>query len=502
MRVEGIPHARLGNKGIDGDMIRGPLTATDSLPWPGRLVRASTGAPREWRAASLGVAACLTVVLHGSVGAAQYLLASRGGLAVGTALYYTAIAALVVCYALIIRLVAEVPSRREWIVIAGVPLAIQIGWLIVHPILSTDVYSYLVDAALAYAGLSPYEHASREVAGTDLGRHLVEYGWRPKAVVPPYGPVWINVVSVVGPFVGNLPVAVRLIKLIAIAAAALAAFIIFRVAPAGARTRAFAAFWWNPVVIIECGGEGHNDAVMVAAVLLALWCLRRHALNAAALALTAAALTKWVPLFFGPACLAYAWRNRLLTRRGVLSGAAIAIAVTCMAYWRVWAGAHTFGGIGTIGGPRFVASLTGSLVRPLANHHEILFLLRASAASVFVVATIYMTARTRTYADVVRACTVIALTFVLLAAPLYWPWYVVMPIALLAVGGDVQTIIVLTMTSRMVAPLNLLRVHGAFSTSTEVWLTTVVALWLPLAWLAWREVDRRSQATDAEYLLD
>ena len=45
-------------------------------------------------------------------------------------------------------------------------------------------------------------------------------------------------------------------------------------------------------------------------------------------------------------------------------------------------------------------------------------------------------------------------------------------------------------------------VNCAFSTSTEVWLTTVVALWLPLAWLVWRAVDRRGQATGAEYLLD
>jgi len=118
------------------------------------------------------------------------------------------------------------------------------------------------------------------------------------------------------------------------------------------------------------------------------------------------------------------------------------------------------------------------------------------------VVTIDMAARTRTHGDVIRAWTVIALTFVLLAAPLYWPWYVVMPIALLAVTGDLQTIIVLTVTSRMVAPLNLLRLRGAFSTSTEVWLTTVVALWLPLAWLVWRAVDRRGQATGAEYLLD
>ena len=48
-------------------------------------------------------------------------------------------------------------------------------------------------------------------------------------------------------------------------------------------------------------------------------------------------------------------------------------------------------------------------------------------------------------------------------------------------SGDVHTIVV-TATSPIVAPLNILRLRGASSTSTEVWLTTVVALWVPLAW--------------------
>jgi hypothetical protein len=68
---------------------------------------------------------------------------------------------------------------------------------------------------------------------------------------------------------------------------------------------------------------------------------------------------------------------------------------------------------------------------------------------------------------------------------LYWPWYVVMPIAPLALAGDVPLIIVLTATSRIVAPLNLLRLRGVFSLTTEIGLTTVIALWLPLAYIAW-----------------
>jgi hypothetical protein len=39
-----------------------------------------------------------------------------------------------------------------------------------------------------------------------------------------------------------------------------------------------------------------------------------------------------------------------------------------------------------------------------------------------------------------------------------------------------------------VAPLNLVRVRGGVSLTTEVWLTTVIALCLPLAYIAWLSV--------------
>jgi hypothetical protein len=83
----------------------------------------------------------------------------------------------------------------------------------------------------------------------------------------------------------------------------------------------------------------------------------------------------------------------------------------------------------------------------------------------------------------------------LAAAPVYWPWYVMMPIALLALAGEFSLIIVLTATSRIVAPLNLIRVQGGVSLTTEVWLTTVIALYLPLAYIAWLAVERRLTPT-------
>jgi alpha-1,6-mannosyltransferase len=433
----------------------------------------------------------LTVFLHALIGTAQYLIANDPAVLPGALLYYGAAAALLACYWAVIHSVGETPSRRGWLVIVGVPLLVQIGWLVSYPVLSIDAYSYLVDAAHLHAGLNPYQHAVDEAGGTALGRELAAYGWRPSVGVSPYGPVWMNLVRAVGPFAEDVAIAVRLVKLIACSATALTAWLIFRAAPASFRARAFTVFWWNPVVIIEGAGEGHNDAFMVVAVVLSLWCLRRQAVIAAAAALTAAVLTKWIPAFFAPAYLAYAWRNRLFTWRTVFGGGAVIAVVTGAAYWPLWVGANTFAGVRRVGGVQFVAWATGSFVQILADYPTAYALLRVSAMAG---AVIYATGTTRTRCDLVRACAAIALTFVLVAAPVYWPWYVVMPIALLALAGDFSLIIMLTATSRIVAPLNLIRLQGGFSLTTEVWLTTVIALWLPLAYIAWLSAARRLSA--------
>jgi hypothetical protein len=68
-------------------------------------------------------------------------------------------------------------------------------------------------------------------------------------------------------------------------------------------------------------------------------------------------------------------------------------------------------------------------------------------------------------------------------SPAYWPWYVVLPVALLALvahGTFVVTLVAVSLGSRLAAPLTSLYVEGLLSRSAFFLLTWVLAVGLPL----------------------
>jgi len=434
---------------------------------------------------TLWTLAVLTAVFHALVGYSQHRLAWTGDVGVGGALYYAATGALLVCYAGLVYHVRPEPDRRALRLLIAVPLLIQVAWLASLPVLAIDAYSYLVDAARIQSGLNPYEHAVRTAGQTPLGSELAAYRWRPVHGISPYGPVWMHALRVIGPLTSNVFTAVLAVKMLAFGAIAAAAWLLYRCAPEAVRSRALVLFWWNPAVIIEGAGEGHNDAVMVALVLASIWWLRHRAPVAAATALTAAVLTKWIPLFFAPVFLAYAWRERMLTPRAAVIGALAVAGVFAAAYWPFWIGLATFAGIFSVGN-RFVASTAAALTDVLPDRRVITLIVRAAAGLVTIAAVLRASIEAHSYETLLRGCAVIAALYVLVSSPLYWAWYVMLPVALLAVAGDAPLVLMITVGSRLVAPLDVIRLTGAFRWSTEVWLTTVIGLWVPLAFIIWR----------------
>ena len=163
-----------------------------------------------------------------------------------------------------LRRAQHAPARaRGWLI--GVPLVLQIVWIAALPTLSIDAYSYAVDAAVLRDGQSPYVHAVKDAQGTPLGSELGRHGWRPVHGPSPYGPAWTDAEDAIGRLTGNPIAAVRAFKLVAAVAIVLSGMLLAALAAPADRLVVLTAFWWNPTVIVETAGEGHNDALVVLA---------------------------------------------------------------------------------------------------------------------------------------------------------------------------------------------------------------------------------------------
>lgn len=144
------------------------------------------------------------------------------------------------------------------------------------PILSRDVYSYLMQGAMLRDGFDPYS----EGAAVNPGPYLweVSHDWR--NTTTPYGPLHLGLGKAVTWLVGeNVTAGLVVYRMIALAGFALIAWAVPRIAAHIGGSPELA--WWlgvsNPVMLLHLIGGMHNEAVMVGLVSAGLLsCLRRR----------------------------------------------------------------------------------------------------------------------------------------------------------------------------------------------------------------------------------
>ena len=98
---------------------------------------------------------------------------------------------------------------------------------------------------------------------------------------------------------------------------------------------------WNPVVLYEAWGNGHNDIIMVFWVLPAVWPMLEKRYPLVVLALVMGALVKFIPVLLLPAAVLIAWRQLPDMRsrlRYLLASAAGGALLVLLAYWPLWQG--------------------------------------------------------------------------------------------------------------------------------------------------------------------
>jgi alpha-1,6-mannosyltransferase len=431
--------------------------------------------------------------------AVQHLYAAAG-------LYAAATVALFTAYASVVAIVQRL-RRSSGVTAAAVlfPLLISAALTFGRPYLSIDVFTYIAQGHQAATGSNPYAVPLRDFAGTPYGAALAREGWLPVHGVSPYGPLWTELELTVARLTASPRAQVLILKIVVtgfmLGCGWLIWLLLGRVSP-GRQLLGTVVFLWNPVIVMELAGEGHNDAVLMFFVLLSLllWVTRRHAAGVVALGI--GALVKIVAPMVAPLEAAQAWheepsRRRLIT--AIAFGACASAAIAVLAYAPFWIGPATLNGIRDHGRPSVLPSTQGVLYWYLTrSHSEELSAAVVSMAmtGAFLFSVVIAALTVKDVRGLLRGCAAVSLAYLALA-PGYWPWYAAMPIALIALTPSPSFLwaaAAVSIGSRLAAPIDALRLDGLMDWPQEVLLATVVGVWLPIGTVAiaaaWRAITQ------------
>jgi hypothetical protein len=266
-------------------------------------------------------------------------------------LFYAALALLFGAYLVAYRLLLrEDPGRRgAWLV--GLWAFVFCLLLIpTQPFTSSDIFGYVFQGRIvAVLGENPFAHVYNEFSA-DPFYFLVTFHNLPATTG--YGPLWIAVDAAFGwlakdQLLLNLFLLKALAAVLHLGGAALVYLTLKRRAP-GHAVAGMLFYAWNPLLLVELVGNGHNDAAVAALVLLGFYLLLGRRWWTAIPCLAAAALVKPVALLWLPPAGIWIlaqpgrWRERFLR---AVAMAGLAIVPAALAYAPFWVGTATFRGL-------------------------------------------------------------------------------------------------------------------------------------------------------------
>jgi len=178
-----------------------------------------------------------------------------------------------------------VDVSRATLALWGLPL------LVAPPLFSTDAYSYAAQGQIVHLGFDPYVFGPGVLGGQFAVQVDPLWYWTPA----PYGPLALQIQHGVVELMGSHPYLSAVgMRLPAIASLIAIAALLPRIATSLGRDPRF-ALWLgvlNPLTVLHLFGGAHNDVIMIALVVVALWLATRRRLILASLAVAAAAAVK------------------------------------------------------------------------------------------------------------------------------------------------------------------------------------------------------------------
>ncbi|HEY8313238.1 MAG TPA: hypothetical protein VIG51_03610 [Candidatus Baltobacteraceae bacterium] len=333
------------------------------------------------------------------------------------------------CYILALRdtLAGQALAPRRAIVTICLASAAALVAALAFPVIfSSDVYAYGAYGAMAAHGLDPYTHDALHLHDPLVRAAIWQWGNPPPVCV--YGPLFVGIAHLAVTALRGFGVAIQLLGLRVVASLALVAcapllYAALRGFPTRQRVAAAIGIALNPVAVWACA-EGHNDALMLAVVLLGIVLMRGSRPALGAFVIACSSLVK-APGIAAAAVLAlYVWPTKWRFAR-VIAGAAIGTALTALiALPFEWGVRNVLVPHGHYT-PQFSAQYLGSLIGGDAG---IALVLVAVGAIALVGARITLAGKREGFALLALA--------LWLAIPNPYPWYAlwILPVAFACIG--------------------------------------------------------------------
>lgn len=187
------------------------------------------------------------------------------------------------------------------LLIVGFAILFRATLFLSDPSLSDDIYRYFWDGRLVVEGINPYGH----VPGSNelVGLRDSHYGRiNHKDIGTPYGPLTILCFSLTRYVTDS----VLFMKIPFILFDCLSIIVIIRLlALSGLSKNNLIVYAWNPLVLIEISGSGHNDSLGIFFLLLAIYYLQHGKQVGASIGLACAIMSKYFSLLSMPVFLKY-----------------------------------------------------------------------------------------------------------------------------------------------------------------------------------------------------
>ncbi len=247
----------------------------------------------------LGIA--LEIILLGMV----YLGDLRQAIPSFLVLYFSAF----FIYLATMRTVCSTPATTLNLVplILGFALLFRFTLFLAEPSLSDDIFRYVWDGKILNAGINPYQFAPGAQELSPYRDAL--YGpINHKGIGTPYGPLTI-IVFALAQQVANSVYAMKVPFILFDCMSIL--LLLHMLKTAGLPRRNVLHYAWNPLVLVEVSGSGHNDSLAVFLLLGALFLFQRNKAWLGALGICMAFAAKYFAILFLPAVWArmrkHAW---------------------------------------------------------------------------------------------------------------------------------------------------------------------------------------------------